>query len=149
MRRVDYMVGARDFKGLKAEQFMQDAVFYYSTAHTGEQVAREMTAGEFGSVPVVNSERKLVGIVTEFDLLRTIMEDKPLSDIKVGEMMTPNPVTVAPETSAVDLVRLLQDKHLIRMPVVDDTGKLLGIVARRDILVGYLKATTHPKGFWP
>jgi CBS domain-containing protein len=141
------MVGARDFKGLKAEQFMQDAVYCYSTSHTGEQVAREMTAGGFGSVPVIDTEGKLVGIVTEFDLMATILKDKPLSDTTVGEMMTSKPIAATPSTCAADLVRLLQDKHLIRMPVVDTTGKLLGIVSRRDILVGYLKSTTQVRGF--
>lgn len=149
MRRVDYMVGARDFKGLKAEQFMQDAVYFYEANDTGEQLAREMTAGGFGSVPVVDSEGKVVGIVTEFDLLKTIMENKTLSSMTAGEMMTPNPVTVGPDTTAPDLIRLLEDKHLIRMPVVDAKGKLLGIVARRDILEGYVKATWQRQGFWP
>lgn len=149
MRRVDYMVGARDFKGLKAEQFMQDAVYFYDVNDTGEQLTREMTAGGFGSVPVVDSEGKVVGIVTEFDLLKTIMENKTLSSMTAGEMMTPNPVTVGPDTTAPDLIRLLEDKHLIRMPVVDAKGKLLGIVARRDILEGYVKATRQRQGFWP
>ena len=36
MRRVDYMVGVRDFKALKAEQFMQDVVYWYSADDTGE-----------------------------------------------------------------------------------------------------------------
>jgi CBS domain-containing protein len=96
---------------------------------------------------VIDTEEKLVGIVTEFDLLATILKDKPLSDTTVGEMMTSKPIAATPSTCAADLVRLLQDKHLIRMPVVDTTGKLLGIVSRRDILGGYLKSTTQVRGF--
>lgn len=149
MRRVDFMVGAHDFKALKAEQFMQDAVNFHDINDTGEQVAQEMTAGGFGSVPVQDPGGKVVGIVTEFDLLQTIKEDKGLSTTTAGEMMTPNPVTVGPDTTSGELIRLLQDKHLIRMPVVDANGKLLGIVARRDILEGYLKATMQRQGFWP
>ncbi len=52
MRRVDYIVGARDFDELKAEQFMEDAVYFYYKGDTVEKLAREMTAGGFGSVPV-------------------------------------------------------------------------------------------------
>ena len=46
-----------------------------------------------------------------------------------------------------EIVRVLEEKHLIRLPVVDSEGKLVGIVARRDILQGYLKATTPVHGF--
>ena len=76
MRRVDFMVGARDFKGLKAEQFMQDAVYCYDMNKTCEQVTREMTAGGFGSVLVAEEDRTLVGLVSEFDLLRVMDEGK-------------------------------------------------------------------------
>jgi CBS domain-containing protein len=149
MRRVDFMVGARDFKGLKAEQFMQDAVYCYDEKATCEQLTREMTAGGFGSVPIVNEEGRVMGMVTEFDLLKAIMEEKSLAAITARDIMTPNPLTVTPDTTAVELIRLLEEHHHIRLPVVDDEGKLLGIVARRDILEGYVKATTQRKGFWP
>lgn len=149
MRRVDFMVGARDFEALKAEQFMQDAVYFYSVNATCEQVTREMTAGGFGSVPVVNDERRIVGIVTEFDLLKAIMDGKALSEIKAGDVMTQNPLTVTTETTAPELISLLEDHRYIRMPVVDAEGKLVGIVSRRDVLEGYLKATTRREGFWP
>jgi acetoin utilization protein AcuB len=54
--------------------------------------------------------------------------------------MTPNPITVMPETPAMDIVQLLEAKHLIRMPVVNEEGQLVGVVARRDVLQGYLNA---------
>jgi CBS domain-containing protein len=149
MRRVDFMVGARDFKGLKAEQFMQDAVYFYDEKATCEQLTREMTAGGFGSVPIVNEKGRVVGLVTEFDLLKAIMEEKSLEEITARDIMTQNPLTVLPDTNALELIRLLEEHHHIRLPVVDSEGKLLGIVARRDILEGYVKATTQRKGFWP
>jgi CBS domain-containing protein len=50
------------------------------------------------------------------------------------------------EDSSVDeIIRLLENDHLIRVPVVKD-GKLTGIVARRDILFGYIKSTAE---YWP
>lgn len=49
---------------------MQDAVYWYDMDDTGDQLTREMTAGGFGCVPVLDSKGKVVGIVTEFDLLR-------------------------------------------------------------------------------
>jgi len=141
------MVGTRDFKTMTAGQFMQDDVYFYHLDDTGDRLAEIMTAGGFGSVPVLNLERGLIGIVSEFDLLRAVLEDKSLSTVTAGELMTPNPITVGPDTQAMDLIRLLKEKHLIRLPVVDSGGKLVGVVARRDILEGYLKATKPLHGF--
>jgi CBS domain-containing protein len=82
-----------------------------------------------------------VGIVSEFDLLKAITEGKELSKVTAGEMMTKGTISVTKDTSATEIIRLLQSQHLIRVAVVDAQGKLLGVVARRDILLGYLRAT--------
>ncbi len=140
MRRVDYMVGARDFKTLKAEQFMQDAVYAYRPEDDGATLAQAMTEGGFGSVPIVDQNRRLLGIVSEFDLLRALHEEKNLASVKARDLMTPNPVTVSPDTHTMDIIQSLEAKHLIRMPVVDEEGTLIGVVARRDVLQGYLNA---------
>jgi CBS domain-containing protein len=140
MRRVDYMVGARDFKTLIAEQFMEDGVDAYRPEDDGETLAQAMTEGGFGSVPIVDQDRHLLGIVSEFDLLRALNEEKHLASVKAGDLMTPNPITVSPETPTMDIIQSLEAKHLIRMPVVNEEGKLLGVVARRDVLLGYLNA---------
>jgi CBS domain-containing protein len=141
MRRISYMVGARDFPTLQAEQFMQDVVSYYHVEDTGDKLAGVMAEGGFGSVPILAADGKLVGIVSEFDLLQVITEGKELATVTAGEVMTKDPITVNQDTPARDIVRLLQEKHLIRVPVVDGEGKLTGVVARRDILEGYLRAT--------
>ena len=96
----------------------------------------------------MSAEGKVVGIVTEFDLLKAIMEEQSLSEIKAGDIMTQNPKTVTPETTATELICLLEENHRIRLPVVDTDGTLRGVVARRDILEGYVKATFQRKGFW-
>jgi len=147
MRRVDYIVGTRDFKSLIAEQFMQDTVYAYHPEDSAEALAETMTEEGFGSVPIVDHDHHLVGIVSEFDLLHAIKEEKSLSDVPASDLMTPAPVTVRPETPAMDLIDRLEGKHLIRMPVVNEEGKLLGVVARRDVLLGYLKATKPTKVF--
>ena len=141
MRRVDYMVGARDFATLKAEHFMQDVVSYYHVEDTGDRLAGAITEGGFGSVPILAEDGKVLGIVSEFDLLKAIMEGKELSKVTAGEIMTKGAISVTKETPAMEIINLLQSKHLIRVAVVDAEGKLVGIVARRDILLGYVRAT--------
>ena len=104
-----------------------------------EMLASFMMDG-FGSVPIVDDSDKLVGIVSEFDLLNAIKKGKNLNDVTAGEVMSPNPVSATQSTDVLTLIDVLQNNHLIRLPVVDSTGKLIGIVARRDILRGYLQS---------
>jgi CBS domain-containing protein len=135
------MVGARDFETLKAEHFMQDVVSYYRVESTGDRLAGAITEGGFGSVPILANDGKVLGIVSEFDLLKAIMEGKELAKVTAGDIMTKGAISVTRDTPAMDIIHLLQSKHLIRVAVVDAEGKLVGIVARRDILLGYVRAT--------
>ena len=141
MRRVEYMIGPHDFTTLKAEQFMQNVVSYYHVEDTGDKLAGAITEGGFGSVPIVASDGKVVGIVSEFDLLKAIMEGKKLWTVTAGDIMATGIISVTQDTPAMEIIQLLQSKHLIRVAVVDAEGKLVGVVSRRDILVGYLRTT--------
>ncbi len=95
----------------------------------------------FGSVPIIDETSKLVGIVSEFDLLKALRKGKSLEDVTAGDIMTANPVSVTQDTNVLTLIDVLQNNHLIRVPVVDSKGKLIGIVARRDLLRGYLQTS--------
>jgi CBS domain-containing protein len=79
--------------------------------------------------------------VSEFDLLRAITEGKELSKVTAGDIMTKGAISVTQETPAMEVIQLLQSKHLIRVAVVDAEGRLVGVVSRRDILEGYVRAT--------
>jgi CBS domain-containing protein len=105
-----------------------------------EMIASYMMDG-FGSVPIVDENNKLVGIVSEFDLLAALRKGKKLQDVAAGEILTANPVSVTQDTDIVTLMDVLQNNHLIRVPVLDKVGNLIGIVARRDLLRGYLQTS--------
>jgi len=107
---------------------------------TAEMIASYMMDG-FGSVPIVDENNKLVGIVSEFDLLAALRKGKKLQDVAAGEILTPNPISVTQDTDVVTLMDVLQNNHLIRVPVLDKVGNLIGIVARRDLLRGYLQTS--------
>ena len=147
MRRVDYMVGARDFKTLEAEQFMQDVVTSFRVEDTVDRLAGAMSEGGFGSVPILAKDGKLVGIVSEYDLLKAIEEGKEMTKVTAGEIMVKDPITVARNTPAMEIIHLLQERHFIRAPVVDADGKLVGVVSRRDLIQGYLRANKVVGGF--
>ena len=63
MRRIDIMIGPKDFSTLKAEQFMESAVSYYYVEDTGERLATAIAEGGFGSVPILAKDGKVLGIV--------------------------------------------------------------------------------------
>ncbi len=104
----------------------------------GAMLASYMMEG-FGSVPIVDAHNKLVGIVSEFDLLAALRKGKRLEEVTAGDILTPNPISVTQDTDVMTLVDVLQNNHLIRVPVLDNAGHLVGIVARRDLLRGYLQ----------
>ncbi|MEX2494415.1 MAG: CBS domain-containing protein [Nitrospirales bacterium] len=147
MRRVDYMVGARDFKTLEAEQFMQDVVTSYQVEDTLDKLAGAMIDGGFGSVPILAKDGKLVGIVSEYDLLKAIEEGRDLAKVTAGEIMIKDPITVSRNTPSMEIIHLLQERHFIRTPVVDADGKLTGVVSRRDLIQGFLRANKVVGGF--
>lgn len=148
MRRVDFLVGQREFTTMTAEQFMQQDVVYFTKSVKAQSIAAALTTGNFGSVPIVNSDMKPVGIVSEYDLLKAMRQGMSLNEISAEEIMSRPPVTVSPENKAGEVMKILEDKHLIRVPVVDDEGKLVGMVARRDLLHGYLQAKVPDKVWW-
>jgi predicted transcriptional regulator len=120
---------------------MQDVVSYYQVNDPANKLAGAMSEGGFGSVPISSEDGKVVGIVSEFDLLQAISEGKDLAQITAGEIMTKGHVSITRDTQATEIIQLLQNRHLIRVTVVDAQEKLVGIVARRDILLGYLRAS--------
>lgn len=147
MRRAEYMAKTCDPKTLTVHQIMEDAVFTCSPHTTGLAVAQVLTERNFGSVPVVKEDRTLVGLISEFDLLKALSNGNDLRKTTAADIMTPEEdlVTVTGDTLVMDLARILQESHLIRVPVVK--GKtLVGIVARRDIVFGYVRAVAQ---YWP
>jgi len=145
MRAAEYFCNACDPKTLTIRQVMEDAVFTVSPDTKGTRIAEILTEGNFGSVPVVDEDRTLVGLVSEFDLLRVMDQGKDLREVTASEMMTRDVVTATEQTPVPDVVKLLQKHHLIRVPVVENK-KLVGVVARRDVVFGYVKATAN---YWP
>jgi len=99
---------------------------------TLREVAALMRDGDMGAVPVVD-EGKLVGIVTDRDIvIRSIAEGKS-ADSSVGEAMTTELFTVTPDDFVFEAIRLMGDKQIRRVPVIDNNGELAGIIAIADV----------------
>ncbi len=120
-------------------QLMEKQVQSANMDSKAELLASYMMEG-FGSVPIIDNSENLVGIVSEFDILKALRKGNKLSEVSAGDIMTPNPISAFQGLDVPALIDILQTNHLIRVPVVDGQGKLIGIVARRDILRGYLQS---------
>jgi CBS domain-containing protein len=142
MRQTEFYLTACDPKALTVGQLMQDAVTTCSPRTDGSTLASLMTRRNFGSLPIVESDGTLIGIVTEYDLLQAMIEGRDLRKILATEIMSAHPVSVTEEQTLSQVAELFQDRYITRVPVVRNK-KLVGILARRDLLFGYLKASKY------
>lgn len=118
VRVRDLMHGAEDLPLVKPEDKMH-------------QVLLVMTAGRFGCAGVVDKQSKLLGIVTDGDLRRHMRPD--LLDLTASEVMTPQPVTIAPTALAAEALGIMNRKSITSLMVEED-GRPVGILHIHDCL---------------
>ena len=99
---------------------------------TLQQVAAIMRDGDMGAVPVVENG-KLVGIVTDRDIVVRSVADGHGADAEIGDAMTGEVYGVKPDDFVFEAVRLMGDKQVRRVPVVNEQVELVGIIAMADI----------------
>jgi len=101
---------------------------------TLEEAANQMQKNNIGSLPVVDENEKVVGIITDRDITLAIAKNKkPVSDIKVTDAMTTDVHTINPENEAVEALKIMRTKKVGRLPVVDSEKRLKGIVTLTGI----------------
>lgn len=135
---------AKDFESITVKEVMEKKVQCAKVTTKGDVIASLMIEG-FGSVPVLDGKRKLAGIVSEHDLLAAMDDGHRLKDVTAADVMTGNPYSVPPETTLGTIVHVLRASDLVRVPVVDAQDRLIGIIARRDVLRTYLGSDTSKK----
>ena len=132
---------SKEFCSLTVKDVMKKQVHYAHLKTKGDVIASIMIEG-FGAVPIVNGGKRLAGIVSEHDLLAAIDDGHQLARITAADIMTGNPYSVRLETTLSTLVHVLRASDLVRVPVVDANEKLVGIIARRDVLRTYLEGNS-------
>ena len=103
---------------------------------TRRDVARLMVVKDCGEVPVIEDtvSRLPIGIATDRDIVcRTIANDLDPLDLTAADCMSKPIVTVTPDTSLEECCRIMEEKLIRRVPVVDDRGACVGIIALADI----------------
>ena len=120
---------------MNAHDLMSQQVIVAKENTNAEQISARLLAGEFNGVPVVDDNGSVVGIVTALDILRAMQGGKKkLNEMLARDIMTPNPSTVKKDASIEEVIRILVEKEIVLVPVVEENNKLIGVVARLDIL---------------
>lgn len=122
------------------------------------ETAEKMAAHNISGVPVIDADRKIVGVISEKDFLHRMGAQKSASFMAVisdclknkgcvalsirgkiaGDIMSAPAVTVGPERPLSEISALFAEKQINRVPVVDEQGRLIGIVTRGNIVDSYL-----------
>ena len=115
------------------KEVMTDSPSTCLATDSANEAARIMWECDCGSVPVVDAGGRAVGIVTDRDIcMAAYFRGQPLTQIQLGEIMSKDLCTVSADSELSDAERLMQERQIRRLPVVDN-GCLVGIVSLADI----------------
>ena len=113
------------------------------------EAQEKMAANRIRHLPVIESDQRLIGIVTDRDIRSampysmiknqaTAEETEKLAQLTVADIMTHNPKTISPNFTLPDALLLIQKEKVGAFPVVDEAGKLKGILSVRDLLRAFV-----------
>ncbi len=121
-----------------------------------QEVAALMRDGDMGSIPIVEAG-KLVGIVTDRDIVVRATADGKSVSTRVGDVMTTDIFSIKADDFVFEAIRLMGDKQVRRVPVTNETGELAGIIAMADValetedereIAETLEEISSGAGFW-
>ncbi|NPA05391.1 MAG: CBS domain-containing protein [Crenarchaeota archaeon] len=126
---------------MRVEEYMTSPVVVVRPGDTLAHARRLMLRYEVGRLPVIDEAGRVVGIITLYDVARAMRSagDRSLDSIRVLEYMTRDPVTVKPSDSLKTAARLMVEKGVGGLPVVDEDGKLIGIISKTDLVHAFME----------
>lgn len=120
-------------KDFKAGHIMVRPVVSARRKASARDIALQLLTGLYSGMPVTDDDGRVVGVVTELDLLKAAEEGRHLVKTTAEEIMSTDAVTADVDTPIAELAKIMTDKNIIRLPITDK-GQLVGVVARCDIL---------------
>ncbi len=129
------------------EEFMTTDVVTVSSDDEVSVILHKMLKYRFSGLPVVDDRRRVVGIVTEYDILkfgmsRILLESersKGYRRVRAREIMSTAVYKVIPNTPLRDAAKIMVEKDIGRVVVVNEKNELIGIVDREDVVRAYMK----------
>jgi len=117
----------------KAREVMDSRIVTANRQTTGREIAVQLLGELESGMPVVGSNQQIIGVVTEFDILRAMQDGKELDRVKAEEIMSAPPLVVEEETPINEVLTLMRKYRILSVPVVQE-GKLVGMIFRRTLL---------------
>lgn len=119
---------------MQVKDVMTKSVASLNPQDTVERAAQQMKEHDIGSLPVCDGE-KVIGIVTDRDIaLRSVATGQNVKSQTVRDIMSSNPVVVSSTTNVEDAARIMSERQIRRLPIVDGSN-LVGMVALGDLAV--------------
>ncbi|MGL4338278.1 MAG: CBS domain-containing protein [Turicibacter sp.] len=123
---------------MKVKQLMTDGIEALTPNDTVLIASRLMKKCNIGSLPVIGDDSKVIGIVTDRDIVIRVFADILPMNTKVEEIMT-SPVFCITENSEIgSAISLMADKQVRRLPVIDDAQQLVGLISLGDLAMHQL-----------
>ncbi|MEB3773878.1 MAG: CBS domain-containing protein [Desulfurococcales archaeon] len=118
------------------EDVMTTPVFTMLPMETVRRAAEEMTSRGIGSVIIVDSRGRLLGIVTKTDIVKHVVaKGLDPSKVKLSDVMTENPYYMFSDAPLREAAQLMGSKGIGHLPILDpETNKIVGIITKSDIL---------------
>jgi CBS domain-containing protein len=114
------------------EEVMNKSVVTVEPSASIGEAAEKMIEAGVGAVVVMEDLARIVGIVTERDLMRAVAQRARAAEAKVRQWMTESVVTIEPETAIKDAAKMMFERNFRHLPVVKD-GRLMGIASLRRL----------------
>lgn len=98
------------------------------------EVANLMVEADCGEIPVTDSSNKVIGVVTDRDIVvRVVAKGKNPSAVTAAECMSKPVVVVTEDTTLADVIKVMEENQIRRVPVVDASGCCCGIISQADV----------------
>jgi CBS domain-containing protein len=128
---------------VRVSEIMTGAAVIDASDDTLTEAARKMWKQQTGSLLVMEGD-DLVGIITERDVLKAVATGTSLGDSRISEVMSKDVITIAPGASLREAAKIMADKWIRHLPVVDN-GKLVGVLSQRDLAGVLAGALNEPE----
>ncbi len=120
----------------RAKDIMTTELIVGHSQMTMEEAIKILVNNRITGMPVLDETRKIIGVVSEYDIIKSVNED---GDKKPIELTTPirytqKVTTITEDTTLDEILRLFKEKKVRRLPVLNNDNQLVGIITRRDIM---------------
>jgi CBS domain-containing protein len=131
-----------EIKELEAKDVMTIPVVSTKKNTSARDVALQLVSGHFSGMPVTDDEERIIGVITEHDLLEQVREGKELGKLVVEDVMQKNPITADINSPLSDVLDIMLENGILRIPITDSL-RLVGVISRSAILRITLSNTGH------